>query len=274
MNAPHRALGLAALALLLLGAAPQPELNLVRQGNAAFARKDYKAALLLYQQAEETAHDPGLVAFNKAAVLFKLNRYREAELCYRRCLEDDQVPSPRRLRALYDLGTSLMHVEDGKDVQALEAAVRCLGACRDAEDAELRERAAYNLELARVLLKEAAANPGNPSPRKNEEDTRQENRSDEQPGPKGDAVPAPGKEGSKGQALLQDPTKGQQKAIKTEETTAGKGNLRTLPDSDELAPLDPQDTAAHLAQVARRIRDEQRDQRRLAPGAPPNVKDW
>ncbi len=277
MISPHRALWLGTLVLLLLGAAPQPELDLVRQGNAAFARKDYTTAIHLYGLAEETAQDPGLVAFNKAAALYRLGRYREAELCYRRCLDDGAAPTPRRLRALYDLGTSLLQVEDGTDARALAAAVRCLRTCRlQAVDAELRERAAYNLELARLLLGKAMANPSSPGPKPNEDqdDPRHKKRDDEPPGQEGDTALQKGKYGNKGQALLKDLAKGQQKAVETKDLAPGKGNLQTLPDSDELAPLDPQDTAAHLEKEAQRIQRERREQRRLTPRSPPNVKDW
>ena len=44
----------------------------IRQGNAAFARDELETALSLYEKAETDATDPGLVAFNKAAVLYRL----------------------------------------------------------------------------------------------------------------------------------------------------------------------------------------------------------
>src|SRR5262245_43565913 len=92
---------LSPLALTLVSAAPGPDVeDLVRQGNEAFAQKDYAAAVKFYEQAEERTPDPGLVAFNKAAALFRLERYREAELSYQRCLEDGEAPETRRARAL------------------------------------------------------------------------------------------------------------------------------------------------------------------------------
>ena len=73
--------------------------ELVRQGDAAFERGDYSAAVDLYTRAEDAITDPGLVAFNKGAALYRLalaaddeasrrQWFREAELHYRRCLED------------------------------------------------------------------------------------------------------------------------------------------------------------------------------------------
>jgi tetratricopeptide (TPR) repeat protein len=275
---PHRTLWLATLALLLVGAAPDDSMeDLVRQGNAAYARKDYSAAVDFYERAEERAVDPGLIAFNKAAALYRLGRYREAELCYRRCLEDGEAPDPRRLRALYDLGTSLLQLDDGKDFRALGVAVRCLRLCRrEAADPDLRERAGHNLELARLLFARAAADPENSSPRQKQEDDDRKGAKQDDPdrGEHGDPTLEKGSAERKGSALLQDPNKGQQKALQTKEATEGKGNLKTLPDSDELNRLDPQDTAAHLEREAKRIRGDQREQRRSGVRILPNVKDW
>lgn len=276
MRSPHRALGIAALALLLVGAASDDETaDLVRQGNAAYARKDYEAAVRFFEKAEARAADPGLVAFNKGAALYRQGHFHEAELCYRRCLDDGEAPTPRRLRALYDLGTSLLHVQDGKDARALALAVRCLSECRRrATDADLRGRAGYNLELARLLLARAAADPANPGPSPKDDEEKQGNKDDDQRGQEGELSQQTGRAQPKGGALLKEPLKGQQKTIETKEMAPGKGNLGTLPDTDELTRLDPQDTAEHLERAARRIRGEQLQQRRSGERTLPNVKDW
>jgi tetratricopeptide (TPR) repeat protein len=278
MISPHRALWTATLALLLVGAAPAPEIeDLLRRGNAAFDRKEYDRALTLYEEAEERSPDPGLVAFNKAAALYRLGRHREAELCYRRALEDGAIPAPRRARALYDLGTSLLHVAEGKDARALQEAIRCLRLCRRlTDDAGLSAQAAHNLELARLLWIRAKANPSDPSqkPDPQEDEKRRKQEEEEAARQQGELFGQKGKPMGKGQALLQDPTKGMQKAMETKETLAGKGNLRTLPDTDELVPLDAREIAEHLEQAAKRIVRDRRDQLRQAPRDLPNVKDW
>ena len=277
MNAPHRTRWLAALALVMVGAAPDHEVEeLVRRGNAAYASRQYDEAVRLYEQAEERAQDPGLIAFNKGAALYRLGRFAEAEKCYRRALEDAEAPTPRRLRALYDLGTSLLYVDNGKDADSLALAVRCLQACRrQATDPDLRARARHNLELARRLLALAVPDPSNPSQRpKNDEEPEGKRPEDQQSGQEGDPTFDKGGPDSRGQALLKDPRNGQQKALETNEQAPGKGKLGTLPDSDELAPLDPRDTAAHLERAAERIRREQRDQRRSGARLFPHVKDW
>jgi tetratricopeptide (TPR) repeat protein len=288
MRASHRALGLAALALLLVGAAPDedPE-ELVRKGNAAYVRgerasnakaaqKEFETALQFYTQAEQRTADPGLVAFNKAATLYRLGKFSDAEKCYRCCLEDGAAPTPRRLRALYDLGTSLLQGETNKDASSLRLAINCLRRChKQTTDADLRERAGHNLELARLLLVKAASDPSNPGPKpKPDDEEPQAKKSEEPPGPENDLQPQQGKGEGKGQPLPHDPSKGEQKAVETREPSPGKGNLGTLPDTDELKTLDPRDTAAHLERAAQRIRANQREQRHSGARILPNVKDW
>src|SRR5262249_53165635 len=83
------------LSLLLLAAASpraaDPD-ELSRRANAAFLRGDTEEADRLYAAAEERTGDPGLVAFNRAAVLFQKEDFRDAEVHYARVLEDAACP--------------------------------------------------------------------------------------------------------------------------------------------------------------------------------------
>ena len=100
-----------ALSTLLAAAAPLPTDgpdDLIRQANAAFARGDVEAAEKLYAAAEERTADPGLVAFNKAAVLFGRGEFRFAEEHYTRVLEDKACPPGRAAKAWFNRGTCLL----------------------------------------------------------------------------------------------------------------------------------------------------------------------
>src|SRR5262249_36018685 len=160
--------------LVLLAAAPPPDPEeLVRQGNAAFAREDYAAAVDYYSRAEDGTLDPGLVAYNKAAALYRLagqpdnaarrgSLYREAELQYRCTLEG--AAGARRAGALYGLGNSLLQQGLRRGPAVLQDAVRCYEEClREPELApELADDARHNLELARLLWLQARENPSKP----------------------------------------------------------------------------------------------------------------
>src|SRR5207249_2654115 len=95
------------LAVGLVSASPALDAEQwLRLGNNAFERGAYPQALDCYARAEEFTTDPGLVALNEAAALYRLGRYREAELHYLRALED--ATDARRARALLDLGNALV----------------------------------------------------------------------------------------------------------------------------------------------------------------------
>src|SRR5205823_9101099 len=86
-------------AVLAVAAVPAVEAErLLRSGNDAFERGAFDEAVEWYTKAEDGATDPGRVAANKAAALYRLGRYREAELHYVRGLED--AAGPRRARLL------------------------------------------------------------------------------------------------------------------------------------------------------------------------------
>src|SRR5436305_11179665 len=74
------------------GATPD---EIIRQANAAFLRGDGDEADRLYAAAEERTADPGLVAFNRAAVLVAQEKFREAEVHYARVLDDAACPPER-----------------------------------------------------------------------------------------------------------------------------------------------------------------------------------
>src|SRR5262245_42283796 len=116
---------------LLSAAAPptEPPDDLIRRANAAFEKGDAEAADALYAAAEERTADPGLVAFNKAAVLFKRGGFRDAELHYARVLEDKACPPDRAAKAWFNRGTCLLR--RGGTASVYRSAVACFERCLD-----------------------------------------------------------------------------------------------------------------------------------------------
>jgi Ca-activated chloride channel family protein len=274
-----------AAALLGAGAAADP-LDLVRQGNAAYDREEYAAAVDCYTAAEDRIADPGLVAFNEAAALYRLaglpesgprraGLYREAELHYRRCLEDAE--GRRRAEALYGLGNSLLQQARGATAyrQAVRAYEQCLAEEGLAPD--LAEDARHNLELAKLLLLQAKASKKDQdeSPEENPDDPmkRPPQRPDSsQTGSAQQMVGTPGPNGDKVQAKVQQ---GEQPVKTDEPPPPGQGTLPPVPDKDQLVPMAPEDAAAHLEKAAARVLRERREHQHLA-ARPPSaaVKDW
>jgi tetratricopeptide (TPR) repeat protein len=264
----------------LLGATPAEDADeLVRQGNAAFAREEYEAAMKLYEQAEVLTTDPGLVAFNKAAALYRLNRYSEAELHYRCALEG--ATGPRRLRALYDLGNSLVKRARGSDVQALQEAVARYETClREAEaDPDLALDARDNLQVARALLVQAQAaaqrKDSEPKSKDPDEDEAHSSKPDKKTRPQGSDEEKPDPFRKTGAERTAEGTDPQQKPIPADERPQpGAGQQRVL-EEDAQAPLPSEETEALLRRVWQRI-EKNRQQRQQVPAPAPShrAKDW
>jgi tetratricopeptide (TPR) repeat protein len=275
----HCGLWLVPLALALVSGAPRGDpQHLVRQGNAAYARGDYETAQAYYTQAEDRITDPGLVAFNQAAALYRQGRFREAAAYYRRCRED--AAGPRLPCVLYNLGNCLLQQANGQSAEALREAIGLYQECLSLAGADpaLRADARHNLELAKLLLLRVPApasqtNPDGPEP----EDPR--------PRPE-DSWDDPLRRDRRGQPAWRDPrgdplTQAEPgdlrhgPAGKAKQPPPGAGNLPPIPDEDELVWLSPEDAAAHVQQAAARIARERREhhQRSVVP-APPQVKNW
>ena len=63
--------------------------------------------------------------------------------------------------------------------------------------------------------------------------------------------------------------------LATDERTPGKGNLGTLPDTDQVVPLSPEQAAAHLRQAVERILAESRGYRQQSSRTlSRDVLDW
>lgn len=283
---PRPVAAVASLVLLAAAAAPGP-LELVRRGNAAFDRADYAAAVDLYTAAEDRVADPGLVAFNEAAALYRLAGqpenagkrlalYREAELHYRRCLED--AAGTRRAEALYGLGNSLLQQGAGRDPEPLQAAVRAYEECLavDGLSPQLAADARHNLELAKLLRQQAKA-----AKKDRHEDDPDENHNPLKPPPGRDDATQPGSEeqmsgtpSPSGEKVRAQPQPGQE-PIKTDEQSPGAGNLPPVPDKDELVPMPPEDATAHLERAATQVLRERHDHQHMTARAPSTgVKDW
>jgi Ca-activated chloride channel family protein len=276
----------AAAVLLGLAAAVHPE-DLVRQGNEAFAREDYAAAIELYTRAEGSIADPGLVAFNKATALYQLagspettgrraTLYREAELHYRRALED--AVGLRRLGAWYGLGNSLLQ-QNGRGAEALRGAVHAYEQClAQAEiDPELAVNVRHNLELAKLLWLQAKAARKDQSAEPPDEQDDPLKRNNPRPEDRGttqtDKAPAPG--GNSGEKVRAQLEPGQVPVEVKQPRAPGTGNLPPVPDTDEMVALPPEDAAEHLQRATARVLHEGREhQKHFARAPAAGVKDW
>lgn len=270
------------LAVLLAGAAPEPTPDeLVRLGNAAFEREEYAAAVDFYSRAEEHITNPGLVAHNKAAALYKLGRYDEAARSFECCLEE--ATGPRRAALLYDLGNCRLQQSGGTRAEPLQHAVTCFAGCLRQEgiDPALRDDARHNLEVAKLMWAQAQSGQGNNNDNGKQPDPKDDPKAKDEkkdPDPKigtGDPDPDP-KTGKVGVTPEPDPTGKAQNPIPTKDLPPpGKGNLPPIPDRAERVPMTPEDAAEHLRRAAERVLYERRKhQQQSAPVPSRRIRDY
>jgi Ca-activated chloride channel family protein len=258
---------------MLLSAGPLPSVeDLLRKGNDAFKGQQYEQALQLYEQAATHTADPGLVAFNKAAALYRLERYAEAAAHWQRCLEDGEIGAPRKARACYDLGNALLQQAGTRSRRLLEQAVAAYRQCLDSQpDADLRADALYNLELARWLwLKaraQAADDPGN--------DERPPNTPNQEPETRFNGQrPQLGKNGNDAANAELGKKNGPDGAVTAAQKKLAQGSPVVLPDQDQVVPLSADESLATLERLIERMRLEARAHRQALIQAATNVKDW
>lgn len=247
-----------------VSAAPPKPLEALNAGDRAFEETRYDEALKWYDSAAQTTDDPGLVAFNKSAVLAKLGRLAEAERCLRQTLDDAVIPKERQARAFFNLGTLILKQTPGGETARLQAAAEALEAAEaiPVEDAALREDLQHNLLIARKRYAEAKKrNPvpppkeegnDNPPPKKDEPPMKKDGGGENPK--KGDATPGKG-----------DGNLPKEKAMPTDrKPSPGAGALPVLMDKDEPQRLSPADTRELLKKADDRFRG---DRRRVREGA-------
>lgn len=280
MNPMPRAIPILFAALALVAATPNeaPD-DLIRRANAAFLNGDGETAESLYAQAEERTGDPGLVAFNRAAVQFQKGEFFAAESNYSRTLEDQACPPARAAKAWFNRGTCLLR--RGTSAAVYRSAVACFDRCLDSSgaDAPLKADARKNLELAKLLWIEAnkkAAKPDTPN-----EPAPEETRPDPPAGSKdgNDTKNDPGgNSGTKKDVRpMPVPTPVPDKnANGGNDTMPGNGAvLQPIADDGVPQKLSPEDTREYLRRAELRLRDERRSLLRTLYGTPrPGVRDW
>lgn len=265
-------------------AAPSPE-ALIRKANAAFVADHRDEAERLYAEAEEQIDDPGLVAFNRAAVLFQKGEFRDAELLYDRVLGDAACPPERAAKASYNRGTCVLR--RGGSSSVFQAAITDFESCLDSAtgDELLRAHARHNLELAKLLWKRAwdeETRAGKKPPPPGESQPRPEPR----PEPKAtEPKSEPGKEPGTNNPGGTPPKVGPQPKMTENPTTTpngtenpNRGQSTTAPElknEDAVQPLSPEDTRELLRRTAERLKkDRHALLETLYPKYKPGARDW
>ncbi len=281
----RRALPLPSLimAMFVIAAAPPAEADLVRDGNDAYASGDFQRSLDLYTKAQRTITDPGLTAFNRAAVFAATGEHRQAENHLRMALADEEITDVRRAQGLFNLGNSLVRQAGPRDVKLLREAIHHYGrAIAFSTDTAFNQQVRHNLETAKLLWNKArAAVPAPPAPgseqpqdadqpkpeQKNDSPPEQTGKNDKKPGKD---VPLP-KDGKIDDSKTGKDKDGEQGDAKK----ADISRVPVIPDSDQVEKQSPEDTRRALEFAAERLKNERRRQR-MEQSIPeiPSGRDW
>lgn len=266
--------------------------ELIRRANAAFERDDLAEAERYYQSAEVLTADPGLVAFNRATVLFHRAQtaqpelYAEAARQYYLALSDASCPADRAARAWYNRGTCLLR-QPGATTSLYRSAIACLERCLDSNttDAPLRASASFNLKLAKLLWNEARKKEkkeDNPNRDLPPEDPRSE-QTPESPtgfdprtgmpetgdGNSGNESPKVLPQHSMAEGMKATAAHGQSPA------PGATGQVHPLEDIRDIRSLNPEQTRDELRRTAERLRREQQIMRMtLYGGERTGLHDW
>jgi hypothetical protein len=131
-------------------------------GSAAYRAGDFAAAEARFHEAEREAADKAPAAYNRAAALYRLRRFDDADHSYQRSADDQALHAAR---ADYDRGncafSDACKDEGIADSELLQKAAREYEACLAREGStsdagSLFADARHNLELTRLILSEFA----------------------------------------------------------------------------------------------------------------------
>lgn len=257
-----------------------PSNALLRAANEAIRHKNVTGAVKLLSDCEERSTDPGLIAFNRGVMFFEAEEFREAELNFLRCLEDQAIPTERRTLALYNRGVSL--VRRGEDEKALRAAVTCFEQCLDAAaaDSPLSKDARHNLELTKLLWNQARAKQATPpTPNDRSEEllprTQESTIDDMGPTPSG-TEQTPGSPMAVPNSQQVQPQPSPMTQANAAQQVPGRTTLPVIDgNANNIQKLSPDDTNALLDLAEGRLQKARKRNEQMRAGPErPNVRDW
>jgi tetratricopeptide (TPR) repeat protein len=248
---------------------PCPE---IAEGNTAFANATYELALAKYRLAEERATDPGLVAFNEGATLYRLRRYREAAAHF--FYSRENAPPARLAESLYNNGNALAQEAGTTSLELMTAAIAAYQEClrQPTRDVKLAANARYNLQIveARRLKAKSTHEHGTDNEKDQASHTPHNGATSEARTKRFEDADA----GETEQRRADGTAEGLEK--KTENRTlAGAGHLPLIREQGADSKLSREETLAYLAKIVERVQSEKHEHVSHQNASSPRAgKDW
>jgi len=254
----------------------------LRSAHDAYLSGDLDEAASRFTEASRHADDPGLIAFNRAAIHFDKREYREAELDYRRALDDAEAPLERQAKAWYNRGTALL--QRGGSMDVYRSAIACFDRGLSLIDGEssLAVDARHNLELAKLRWAIERKKTVKPSKAGSSAPEDAEPSASKKPRAKDPATTSTSENGkgpgeSRGSKERAASTKSPPDvpSQETPQPLSGAGQLKTLLDADRPQALSAGETNDLLQHIANRLQRDRRSLLQALTGQDrPGVKDW
>jgi tetratricopeptide (TPR) repeat protein len=195
------AVGAIVLAVLLGAPAARGDYRALNEkGNKALTEDKADEALKYYKDAEVEKPKQPVLDYNIGSALYKQNKYPEAVQRYIRALDTDDPKF--QADTYYNSGNALFRAE--QYAEAINAYKKCLEINADDNDAK------YNLELARVKLKEQAQKQDKQQQNQQNNQDKQDQQQDEQQNPQDQQDQQQQQEQQQGQNQQDQQTNGQQ----------------------------------------------------------------
>ncbi len=157
---------------LSLSAQALPERGLIRKGNRAYNKNEYKGAIESYDKAHQVAPDSFEAIYNYANAMHKDEQYAKAEELYG-SLKAEELPSDAdRADLFYNLGNSQFMQQ--KYQEALESYKSSMRVNPDDQDAK------YNYAYTKKLLEDQQNQDENQDQNQDENEDQDENQDQDQ----------------------------------------------------------------------------------------------
>jgi len=169
----QKLLGICAVTLVMLVSTPAARGDyraLTEKGNKALTEDKADEALKYYKDAEVEKPKQPILDYDIGSALYKQNKYPEALQRYTRALNTDDPKF--QADAYYNSGNTLFRAQ--RYAEAINAYQKCLEIDSGDNDAK------YNLELARVKLKEQAQKQDKQQDQQNKQDKQDQQQNQQQ----------------------------------------------------------------------------------------------
>ena len=170
------------IAMMGYGVHAQADRSMLREGNKSYNNKRFEEAEVTYRRALEQDSNDFRGQYNLASALYREKKYDEAARHFAKATENQNISKHDRARSLHNMGNSFVQAGLADEQQAMQNFSQAVNAYQESLKLEPKdEDTRYNLAYARRLLQQAQQQQqGGGSDQKNQD--QQKNQQQQQQG--------------------------------------------------------------------------------------------